>query len=119
MLHNTITRLHDTTKSIDFKVKLNSDVVYTTFKLSKYFIVNLYLIWIEIIVSGPKIIVAVGTGVHVTIKVRIIIAICIVCNVNIVSITKGWTIIIIAVCGAFLTVADVVFKVSIPIIVSQ
>ena len=87
--------------------------------LSKHFIVNLYLIWTEIIASGPEIIVAVGTVVHITIKVRVIIAISIVCNMNIVSITKGWTIVVICVGGAFLTSAYVVFKVSIPIIVSQ
>ena len=87
--------------------------------LSKHFIVNLYLIWTESIVSGPEIIVAVGTVVHVTIKVRIIIATSIVCNMNIVPITKGWTIIVIAVRGTFVTAAYVIFKVSISIIISQ
>ena len=86
---------------------------------SKYFIVNLYFIWAEIVVSCPERIVAVGTGVRVTVKVRVIIIICIVCDVNIVSPTKGWTIIIITVCGLVIIVVNVVFEVTISIIVFE
>ena len=86
---------------------------------SKYFIVNLYLIWANIVVSCPEITVAVGTGVRVTVKIRVVISICIVCNVNIVSSTKGWTITIRTVCGVLVIVVNIVFKVTISIIVFE
>ena len=110
----------NTTKSIDFS-QIQTELVWFTrhSSLSNNFIVNLYLIWVEIIASGPDIIVTVSTVVHATTSVRIPIATCIVCNMNIMPIAKGWTIVVVVVCGAFITVAYVVFKVSISIIVSQ
>lgn len=88
--------------------------------IRKRFVINLYLICAEIIVSCPDIVVAVGTVlVRVTIKIRIPITIRIVCNVNIVSPSKSWTIVIITVCRIFIIGINVVFKVSISIIVLQ
>ena len=55
----------------------------------------------------------------VTIKVRVIIVSCVVCNVDIMPSTKGWTIVIVAVCGILIIVVHVFFKVSIPVIVLQ
>ena len=67
-------------------------------RLTGQFTVNLYLICAEIIGSCPDIIVGVFTGVASTIKVRIIVTICIVCYVNIKSRAKCRTIISMAVC---------------------
>ena len=54
-----------------------------------------------------------------TIKVRVIIVSCVVCNVDFMTSTKGWTIAIVAVCGILIVGVHVIFKVSIPVIVSQ
>lgn len=88
-------------------------------KISNYFIVNFYLICTKTSTSCPEIIVAVGTCVRVTAKVRIIVTIRIGRNVNIVPPTEGWTIIIVAVCGILIILVNVIFKVSISIIVVQ
>lgn len=87
-------------------------------RLSKNFIVNLCVTWTEIIVSGPKIIVTVGTGVRVATKVIIIGGASIVSEVDVMSRTKGWTIVIVTIRG-IAWIGYVVFKVSIPIIVPQ
>ena len=90
---------------------------------SKQFIINLHLIWAEIIPvswSNPEIIVTIGTAVRVTTKVRIGISSRIVRNFHIMARTKGWTIIIIAVSGvAIVAVGYVLFEVSIPFVVFQ
>ena len=90
---------------------------------SKHFIINLQLIWAEIIpvsCSKPDPIVAIGTAVRVTTKVRIGISSRIVRNIHIMAPTKGWTIIILAVSGvAVVAVGYVLFEVSIPVVVFQ
>ena len=90
---------------------------------SKHFVINLQLIWAEIIPvswSNPEIIVTIGTAVRVTSKVRIGISSRIVRNIHIMALTKGWTIIIIAVSGvAIVAVGYVLFEVSIPFVVFQ
>ena len=91
---------------------------------SKHFIINLQLIWAEIIPvswSNPEIIVTIGTAaVRVTVKVRTGISSRIVRNMHIMAPTKGWTIIIIVVSGAALVaVGYVLFEVSIPVVVFQ
>ena len=90
---------------------------------SRHFIINLQLIWAEIIpvsCSNPEIIVTIGTAVRVTIKVRLGISSRIVRNFHIMARTKGWTIIIIAVSGvAIVAVSYVLFEVSIPVVVFQ
>ena len=53
-----------------------------------------------------------------TIKVRVIIVSCVVCNVDFMSSTKGWTIVIVAVCGMLIG-GHVIFKVTISVIVFQ
>ena len=92
--------------------------------LSKHFIINLQLIWAEIIsvsCSNPEVIVTIGTAaVRVTVKVRTGISSRIVPNMHIMAPTKGWTIIIIAVSGgAIVAVGYVLFEVSIPFVVFQ
>ena len=86
---------------------------------SKHFIINLQLIWAEIITvscSNPDAIVAIGTAaVRVAVKVRIGISSRIVRNMHIIAPTKGWTIIRIAV----VAVSYVLFEVSIPVVVFQ
>ena len=90
---------------------------------SRHFIINLQLIWAEMIpvsCSNPEIIVTIGTVVRVTIKVRTGISSRIVRNIHIMAPTKGWTIIIIAVSGvAIVAVGYVLFEVSIPFVVFQ
>ena len=93
---------------------------------SKHFIINLQLIWAEIIsVScsnpGPRPIVAIGTAAErVTIKLRIGISSRIVRNIHIKAPTKGWTIIRLAVSGVLIVaVGYVLFEVSIPFVVFQ
>ena len=90
---------------------------------SKHFIINLQLIWAEIIPvswSNPEIIVTIGTGVRVTVKVRIGISSRIVRNIHIMAPTKGWTTVILAVSGvAVVAVGYVLFEVSIPVVVFQ
>ena len=54
-----------------------------------------------------------------TMKVRVIIVSCVVCNVDFMSSAKGWTIAIVTVCGILIVVVHIIFKVSIPVIVSQ
>ena len=54
-----------------------------------------------------------------TIKVRVIIVSCVVCNVDIMAPAKGWTIIRVAVCGCPIVAVHVFFKVFITVIVSQ
>ena len=70
--------------------------------LSKHFIINLQLIWAEIIpvlCSRPDAIVAIWPSVLITIvKVRISIVTCIVCNVDLMA-TKSWKIAMVAVRG--------------------
>ena len=92
--------------------------------LSKHFIINLQLIWAEIIsvsCSNPEVIVTIGTAaVRVTVKVRTGISSRIVRNFHIMAPTKGWTIIIMAVSGvAIAAVVYVLFEVSIPFVVFQ
>ena len=68
--------------------------------------------------SNPEIIVAIGTAVRVTTKVRIGISSRIVRNIHIMAVTKDWTMIIIAVSGpAIVAVGYVLFEVSIPFVV--
>ena len=91
---------------------------------SKHFIINLQLIWAEIIpvsCSNPEVIVTIGTAeVRVTVKVRTGISSRIIRNFHIMAPTKGWTIIIMAVSGAaIVTVGYVLFEVSIPFVVFQ
>ena len=93
---------------------------------SKHFIINLQLIWAEIIpVScsnpGPRPIVAIGTAAErVTIKLRIGISSRIVRNIHIKAPTKGWTIIRLAISGVLIVaVGYVLFEVSIPFVVFQ
>ena len=52
------------------------------------------------------------------IKVRVIIVSCVVCNVDIMTPSKGWTIVIGAVC-CYTIVVHVFFKVTISVIVFQ
>ena len=91
--------------------------------LSKHFIINLQLIWAEIISvswSNPEVIVTIGTAVRVTVKVRTGISSRIVRNFHIIAPTKGWTIIIMAVSGvAIAAVGYVLFEVSIRFVVFQ
>ena len=91
--------------------------------LSKHFIINLQLIWAEIIPvswSNPEVIVTIGTAVRVTVKVRTGISSRIVHNFHIIAPTKGWTIIIMAVSGvAIAAVGYVLFEVSIRFVVFQ
>ena len=98
-------------------------VLYCRPVSSKHFIINLQLIWAEMIPvswSNPEIIVTIGTGVRVTVKVRIGISSRIVRNIHIMAPTKGWTITIIAVSGAaIVAVSYVLFEVSIPVVVLQ
>ena len=54
-----------------------------------------------------------------TIKERVIIVSCVVCNVDIMPSTKGWTIVIVTVCGILIVGVHIIFKVSIPVIVFQ
>ena len=82
------------------------------------FIINLYLICAEIITSCPDIIVAVFPGIRLTIEVRIIVTISVICYVNIMSPTECRTIIIMIVC-CIVMLADVLFKVSISVVVLQ
>ena len=90
---------------------------------SKHFIINLQLIWAEIIpvsCSNPNAIVAIRPAVRVTTKVRTGISSRIVRNMHIMARTKGWTIIIIAVSGVVIVaVGYVLFEVSIPFVVFQ
>ena len=90
---------------------------------SRHFIINLQLIWAEMIPvswSNPEITVTIGTAVRVTIKVRTGISSRIVRNIHIMARTKGRTIIIMAVSGVVIvTVGYVLFEVSIPFVVFQ
>ena len=90
---------------------------------SKHFIINLQLIWAEIFPvswSNPDPIVAIGTAVRATTKVRIGISSRIVRNIHIMAPTKGWTTIILTVSGvAVVAVGYVLFEVSIPVVVFQ
>ena len=91
---------------------------------SKHFIINLQLIWAEIIpvsCSNPDLIAAIGTAaVRVAINVRIGISSRIVRNFHIMAPTKGWTITIVVVNGgAIVAVGYVLFEVSIPVVVFQ
>ena len=54
-----------------------------------------------------------------TIKGRVIIVSCVVCNGDFMTSAKGWTIVIVTVCGTLIVGVRIVFKVSIPVIVSQ
>ena len=91
--------------------------------LSKHFIINLQLIWAEIIPvlcsANPDFIVAIWPSVLVTvIKVRITIVCCIVCNVDIMA-TKSWKTVIAAVRGPTKLLGYVLFKISIAVVVFQ
>ena len=90
--------------------------------LSKHFIINLQLIWAEMIpvlCSNPDSVVAIWLSVLDTIsKPRISIVSCIVCNVDIVA-TKSWTIVIVAVSGVSIVVVYVLFEISITVVVFQ
>ena len=90
---------------------------------SKHFIINLQLIWTEIIpvsCSNPDPIVAIGTAVRVTSKVRIDISSRIVRNFHIMAPTKGWTMTILVISGvAIVAVGYVLFEVSITFVVFQ
>ena len=54
-----------------------------------------------------------------TIKVRVIIVSCVVCNVDFISSTKGWTRVRVTVCGILIVAVHIIFKVSIPVMVSK
>ena len=54
-----------------------------------------------------------------TIKERVIIVSCVVCNVDIIPSTKGWKTVIVTVCGPVIVAVYIIFKVSIPVIVFQ
>ena len=54
-----------------------------------------------------------------TIKARVRIVSCVVCNVDIMPCTKGWKIVIVTVCGIVIVGVHIIFKVSIPVIVFQ
>ena len=90
--------------------------------LSKHFIINLQLIWAEIIpvsCSNPDTVVAIWLSVLVTItKPRISIVSCIVCNVDVMA-PKSWKIAIVAVRGVLIVVVYVLFEISITVIVFQ
>ena len=51
--------------------------------------------------------------------VRVITVSCIICNVDIMTPSKGWTIVIVAVCCFTIVVVHVIFKVTISVIVFQ
>ena len=92
--------------------------------LSKHFIINLQLIWAEMIpvlCSNPDAIVAIWPAVRVTIvKVRISIVPCIVCNVDIIApSSKSWKRIMVAVGGVLIVVVYVLFEISITVVVFQ
>ena len=54
------------------------------------------------------------------IKIRLIIGICIICNVDIMTSSKGWTIVIDVTCGILrIGGAHVIFKVTISVVVFQ
>ena len=90
--------------------------------LSKHFIINLQLIWAEIIpvsCSNPDSIVAIWPSVPFTItKPRISIVSCIVCNVD-VMVPKSWKTVVVAVCGVSIVVVYVLFEISITVVVFQ
>ena len=73
----------------------------------------------ETTASDPEVIITVGTGVRVTIKVRVTIVTRIVRNVDIMPSTKRWTITVVTVCSILVVSVDVVFKVAIAIVVFQ
>lgn len=54
-----------------------------------------------------------------TMKVRVIIVSCVVCNVDFMTSAKDWTIAIVTVCGILVVGVHFIFKVSIPVIVFQ
>ena len=54
-----------------------------------------------------------------TIKGRVIIVSCVVCNVDFMTSAKDWTIVIVTVCGIVRVAVYIIFKVSIPVIVFQ
>ena len=54
-----------------------------------------------------------------TIKARVRIVSCVVCNVDFMTSAKGWTMAIVTVCGILIVAVHIIFKVSIPVIVSQ
>ena len=54
-----------------------------------------------------------------TIKARVIIVSCVVCNVDFMTSAKDWTMAIVTVCGILIVAVHIIFKVSIPVIVSQ
>ena len=54
-----------------------------------------------------------------TIKGRVIIVSCVVCNVDFMTSAKDWTIVIATVCGIVRVAVYIIFKVSIPVIVFQ
>ena len=90
--------------------------------LSKHFIINLQLIWAEMIpvlCSNPDPRVAIWPSVLITItKPRISIVSCIVCNVDIMA-TKSWKTVIAAVRGPTKLLGYVLFKISITVVVFQ
>lgn len=83
------------------------------------FIVNLYLTCTKSIASRPPIGVTIRTGVRVTIEIRIIVTVCIACNVNVMSPTECRTITIVAVCGIRWMDVNIVFEISISSVVSK
>ena len=87
--------------------------------LSKHFIVNFQLIRTEGWTSGPDSIITIGITIRVAVKVRVIIVSCVVCNVDIMTPSKGWTIAIVAVCCILIAVVHVIFKVTISVVVFQ
>ena len=92
--------------------------------LSKHFIINLQLIWAEIIpvlCSNPDFIVAIWPSVLITTtKGRMSIVSCIVCNVDIMNpSSKSWKIVIVAVRGVWIAVVYVLFEISITVVVFQ
>ena len=109
-----------------YNVFLFCSLVFCGFTvLSKHFIINLQLIWAEMIPvscsANPDFIVAIWTAVRVTIvKVRISIVPCIVCNVDIIApSSKSWKTIIVAVRGVLIVGVYGLFEISITVVVFQ
>ena len=104
-----------------YPVHKMSDFVYfpRSSNLNKHLIINFHLPWVEGLTSRPDIIITIWTTVRIAIKVRVIIGSCIICNVDIMTYSKGWTIVIEAVCGILIVAVHVIFKVTISVIVFQ
>ena len=86
---------------------------------SKDFVIDLQLIWRKISCSNPVRIDTIVTAVRLTkSEARISIVSCIVCNVDII-VPKSWKIVIAAVRGCMIVLGDVLFKISVTVVVFQ